>query len=359
VLSVERISNRSEFASLRDEWEKVLAASGSDSIHRSHGWLAAWADTYGRDRELCVLRLRDGSETIGFAPLMFNTVRMKRFLPYRQMLWMGDPWIDFGDFIMSRNRDEAVRATMQHLAEKEDWGELLLHVIPEPSPNLPMLREAVGRHDGAAEWKVDSPCYHIPMKDRTWEEFWPTTNKNFVRKDIVRLGNHYNDHTWSVTAFGAESVLERLPVLGTLHESSQERKGRSSFYGDAMFRQFIDRLRSDEVTSNWIRGYLLEIDGRPAAYVLGFEYKRIFYYWNIGFEVEFAKLSPSKFLLYNILRAGFEEKRWDEFNFMRGATDYKRRWASDSYDLYQLRLLNTRGVYGAMNRLRRVAGAEV
>src|SRR5256885_14479722 len=101
MFSVQRISTLSEFARIRSEWNSILQISGSDNIHLRHEWLLAWTETLGRGKELCVLRINDGSETIGFAPLMVNPMRWRKFVPYKQLLFLSDPWSDFGDFIIA------------------------------------------------------------------------------------------------------------------------------------------------------------------------------------------------------------------------------------------------------------------
>jgi CelD/BcsL family acetyltransferase involved in cellulose biosynthesis len=358
MLTVERISTCEEFARIRDEWNAVLRASGSDNINLTHEWLLAWATTFGRGIELCVLRVRDGSETVGFAPLMVNQMRWRRFLRYRQLLLLSHPWSDFGDFLIARDRDAVVGSIFDYLAGRGDWGEILLHDIPATSPNFQALRAVADRRRDLCELAPRSICYFIEMKGRSWEEFYATTNKNFVRKDITRLNGHYATHQWEIREFDGGNLPEAIDAFAGLHRSSQARKGRETFYLDPQFRDFLERLRCEEESSRWIRGYLLEIDRKPAAFVLGFEYARRFHYWNIGFDQEFEKLSPSKYLLYHILRSGFENDRWDEFNFMRGGTDYKRRWTSSSYDIFQLRMLSSRGFYGALNRLRNGRGEQ-
>lgn len=168
MITIEPITTLPELRGIRDEWGRVLDASGSDSINLSHPWLEVWASTMGGGRKLLILRLKRGDATIGFVPLMFNQVRMKRFLPYNQLVFLSDPWADFGDVIVTGDRDEAVRAIFEYLGRRSDWGEILLHNIPETSPNFAAFRRLAEANGDVCELAPRSTCFVIPMASTTW-----------------------------------------------------------------------------------------------------------------------------------------------------------------------------------------------
>lgn len=353
MLQIERIATLSEFKNVADEWNQILAASGSDNIHLTHEWLLTWAATLGKGRELLILKIKDNNETIGFAPLMIRTIRLRRLIPYRQIVFLGDPESDFADVIITRNRSEVIQSLLNYLSENQRWGEILLHTIPELSPNFSVFQSVLSASTFSYEFTPHTKCYFIPVREKVWDEFYKTTSKGFVQKDIQRLLNHYSKLSWEINDWTAGDSSSLIPVITMLHHLSQLRKGRRSSYYQNEFKVFIEKVIKELSKKGWIKIYILKVGGEPASFVFGFVYNQVYYYWNIGFDTALERLSPSKFLLYNILKKGFENRIWDEFNFMRGDTDYKRRWASLSYNLYQLRILNTKGFYGKINRLRR------
>lgn len=351
-----------EFASIRREWNDILAASGSDNIHLRHEWLLSWTETVGTSRELLPLRIKDGKTTIGFAPLVLNSIRLKGVLPYKQILFLGEPESDFADFILTRDREKALAAVFTHLSREVGWGEILLHNLSEKSPNLPALRTTLQTLGLKHEFTVSTPCYFIPMRGRTWEDYLQSdVNPKFVSGigGVQKRYTYYKRVKWDIQELSDGKLDDALyERLAHLHECSQRRKERGSMYREKLFRHFLERVAAELGSQGWFSLILLTVDSRPASYVIGFQHNRVYYHWNIGFDLDFEKMAPSKFLLWHILKDGFEQQKWDEFNFMRGATDYKLHWTQRFYNLLQVRILNTKGAYGALNLLRRPTRKE-
>jgi CelD/BcsL family acetyltransferase involved in cellulose biosynthesis len=356
MIQVERIEP-SQFPSLRAEWNELLAASGSENVHLRHEWLSAWTATLGRDAEPLLWRLKEGTQTLGFAPLMLKTVRLKGLVPYRQVLFLSDPDSDFADFVIVRQREEALRAVFGHLSAEIGWGEVLLHALPEHSPNVAPLRAVLAGLKLRHEFSVATPCYFIRMAGRDWEQYLASdVNAKFVSGEggVQKRYTYYKRVRWEVQENAPKSFDDALyEHLAHMHECSQTRKERASVYRSGDFRHFLERVAADFAPHGWLRLILLNVDGKPISYILGFENGGVFYHWNIGFDLAHERMAPSKFLLWHVLKDGFENRRWKEFNFMRGATDYKTHWTQSSYNLLQIRILNTRGTYGALNLLRK------
>ncbi len=355
MIRVEAITDLAEFCSLRQEWNTLLAASGSDNIHLQHEWLSTWAVHLLQSGQLYVLRVRERSETIGFAPLWIRRLRLRRFLPYQQILFLGDPESDFADVIITRRRQEALHAIIATLKREHRWGEVLLHNIPETSPNLPILRELLRCE--TASIREQTKCYYVGMQARTWEEYFPTTSKRFVQQDLRRLHNHLRHHDWQVVESSFHNIPDDLATIRFLHGCSQRRKSRSSYYDDQRYQRFIAAIMAELARCGEIRLFYLLIDRKPAAFVLGFTFQQVFYYWNIGFDLSFEKLSPSKILLAEVMKKCFQEGL-AEFNFMRGDSDYKTRWTKSFRVNFQLRWLRQTGLYGFFNKYRSHPGRE-
>jgi CelD/BcsL family acetyltransferase involved in cellulose biosynthesis len=54
-MQVSKITSSVEFSSLREEWNRLLSASGLANIFLTHEWLLSWWEVYGEDIELLVL----------------------------------------------------------------------------------------------------------------------------------------------------------------------------------------------------------------------------------------------------------------------------------------------------------------
>lgn len=309
----------------------------------AHGWLGLWARTLGKNRQLLVLRVRKRSETIGFLPLVYQPSDGRFPFSYRTLTFPGNSFDVGRDFILTRERDTIIPAIMRYLSRRVVCGGLHLSGIMDTSPNLDALQRHAAGPDATSALVEDSALYRIAIRGRGWEEYLKATSKSFVQKDIARLKNRYAEHSWRVREFGAESLQEELPTLTWLHSCSQARQHRGSIYHDPSYRHFLMAAAREKAFQRWVRVFMLEIDGSPAAFELGFSYRGIFYASNSGFEPRFASLSPSKFLMYQILATGFREG-WSAYCFGPGAQDYKTHWGAQIHRLYSLRQSNGWGL---------------
>ncbi|MDL1875431.1 GNAT family N-acetyltransferase [Cytophagia bacterium CHB2] len=353
MIHIERIDTLAEFASLREEWNDLLAASGSESIHLRHEWLYTWAVHFLAKKDLLVLRLCEGNDTIGFAPLQVRTIRLRGMLPYRQVLFLGDPESDFSDFIVARHREQALRAIFARLRSRLTWGEMLFHNISDTSPNLYALKDILVRESAIV--REQTKCYYIDTQAVTWEQYYATTSKSFVQQDLRRLHNHLRDKNWEVVESPLTDIHREIETIYFLHHCSQTRKARSSYYASDRYRRFIAAMMEELKRFGEIRLFYLLLDKKPIAFVLGFHFRKIFYYWNIGFDSAHQKLSPSKVLLAEVIQRCFHSGV-NEFNFMRGDSDYKTRWTKQFRSNFQIRWLNERGFYGFFNQYRSHSG---
>jgi CelD/BcsL family acetyltransferase involved in cellulose biosynthesis len=348
-MDIERIPYE-EFCHISEDWNALLALSGSDNIHLTHEWLSTWTTFFGKGKELILLKVKDDGKIIGYVPLMKTVSKLKGVIPYPRLLFLGDPESDFGDIILLRKRSEVLLEIFQYIRENVSFGEILLHTIPECSPNFGTIRNMANKN--GYQFTPHTSCYFIDCRAQDWDEFYENTSKGHIKKDLKWLRNHYAKKKWSIYELHHFELDEFLYTISFLHGLSQIRKQRQSYYARDDFRGFIKVLVPLLRQRGWFRAYVLHVESRPISFVLGFEYKRIFYFWHTGFDPAYKNISPTKFLLFNILKRAFEERCWDEFNFMRGDADYKKRWTQSSYNLYQLRILNNKGLFGKLNKFR-------
>lgn len=354
MIEVTRISTPDEFLAIEGEWNGLLPATGSDTVHLTHEWLSSWIRTMREAVELLVLRFADSStdEVLGYAPLMIRNTPYRGLLPYRQILFLGDSQSDFSDFLIVREREKIIRMTLDYLFDMKGWGEILLHNIPEISPNFPVVSQLLQQLGVRHAIKTMSNCYYIPIGELEWAEYYKSTSKEYVRNSIPRLRNRYAELPWTFLRQTTE-IAQHMPMMQDLYGQSQRRMSRDAGLDAPEMDRFLrDVIRSLEPAGVMVL-YSLMIEDEHAAFVLGFEFENTFHYWIPGFAEKFSRLAPSKFLLYQILFDGSENNRWGEFNFMRGTADYKQRWAKQHYGLMQIGIRNSRGLYGMLNRLRK------
>jgi CelD/BcsL family acetyltransferase involved in cellulose biosynthesis len=116
------------------------------------------------------------------------------------------------------------------------------------------------------------------------------------------------------------------------------------------------------------RGWILNIEGRPAAYLYAPAEGDTLIYAHLGYDPEHSHLSPGTVLQFEVMRQLMAERRFGWFDFTEGDGQHKRLWATGSLDCADLLLLKPtpanlfaghalNGFDGAVALARRAAGA--
>jgi CelD/BcsL family acetyltransferase involved in cellulose biosynthesis len=113
-----------------------------------------------------------------------------------------------------------------------------------------------------------------------------------------------------------------LDVLFALHE----RRWPESSFGtrQAFHRDFA----AAALQRGWLRLWILEVDGIPAAAWYGFRFGNVEHFYQSGWHPEFAADSVGQVLLVHTMRAAFEDG-CTTYRFGRGGEAYKSRYAKE------------------------------
>jgi CelD/BcsL family acetyltransferase involved in cellulose biosynthesis len=117
-----------------------------------------------------------------------------------------------------------------------------------------------------------------------------------------------------------------------------------------------------------VRGWILYVDGRAAAYLYAPAEGDSLIYAHLGYDPDFASFSPGTVLQFEVMRQLMAERRFAWFDFTEGDGQHKRLWATASLDCADLLLLKPtpanlfaghalNGFDGAVALARRAAGA--
>jgi Acetyltransferase (GNAT) domain len=83
----------------------------------------------------------------------------------------------------------------------------------------------------------------------------------------------------------------------------------------------------------WLRSYILYCGGEPAAFMLGYVYRRTYHYMDVGFDPAWTKWGVGSILQMEVIRDLIEIEdpdRPDTFDFATGDGDHKARFGNAS-----------------------------
>jgi hypothetical protein len=285
---------------------------------------------------------------------MWARGHLKGWLPLRRLHFLGAQLTEFADFLVPEAGPDFWWEFFQAL-QRWRWIEFVGHYLYETSPHLAAYQECIRSWRGACLEPYE-PCWYIPIAERSWEEYLrEEAGREFVVRGVRRRTALYARVDWSIEELSELSPAAVEEVV-RLHALSQQRKGRQSLFAAWDWsREFLGTVLAQSAQLGWLQCFVLQIQRRWVAFLLGFSYGGVFYWWLQGFDPAYEHFAPTKVLLWHVLRAGFQQQRWREFNFMGGDTEYKRHWAKRVRQFYRLRIPNWTGLGRWLNtwRMRR------
>jgi CelD/BcsL family acetyltransferase involved in cellulose biosynthesis len=315
-----------ELESLRPEWTE-LARQGAN-LFGTQEWLSTWWRHWGGDRELLLTACRRADGSLAAVLPLYRASG----LPLRVVRFIGHGAGDhLGPVCASGDRAAVARALMATLHDDPGGWDLLL------AERLPAEEGWAALMDGTPLRQESSP--RIRIEGRSWDEYLASRSSNFrqqLRRFERRLarGPGYSCRL----ADDPRRLDADLGTLFRLHQARWRDEGSPAFAPDrqAFHREFAARA----LERGWLRLWILEIDGEPAAAFHGFRFADAEWYYQAGRDPAWDHLSVGLVLLAHSVRAAFEDGM-SEYRFLRGGESYKDRFTSDVPLLDTLALPNS------------------
>jgi len=309
-----------DFDRLRDRWDKLLTASVTDVPFLTWEWQSSWWETFGHHCRLLLLGFYSAEELIGVAPLMVKD---------RVVQFIGSELSDYLDILVLPGWEEEVcERLMDFLAEAGDWWEeIQLHCFPSDTPVAPVLVKAAKKRGLKARMHQEEVCPSLPLP-ANWEDLLKLLSKkqrHEIRRKLRRLSGEGEVKLELVRdTADFKSALARFV---TLHQSS---KGPVSLFEDARNLVFFREMGRAFFVRGWLDLGFLVLNGQRVASFFSLCYNHRIYYYQSGYDPQFASLSVGVGALAYYLKFAIESGV-KEFDFLRGSEAYKYRWgAKDS-----------------------------
>jgi CelD/BcsL family acetyltransferase involved in cellulose biosynthesis len=212
---------------------------------------------------------------------------------------------------------------------------------PEREPAAVALRQTIeaGRSDlfigddlpGGFDWadrlggrgleRTESPVARF--EGESWDDFVgarSTKLRRRLRYYERALATHRLEYRLATDPARLEADLDTL--LG-LHAA---RWGESPWFAPA--RDFHQEFAALAIERGWLRLWFLELDGKAAAGWLGYRFAGVESHYQSGRDPAWDKASVGIVLLAHTMREALADGI-EEYRFLRGGEEYKRRFATD------------------------------
>ena len=152
-----------------------------------------------------------------------------------------------------------------------------------------------------------------------WTKFSSKTRNTFKRKQ-KKIGT-----TRLVRISQPDQIPEFLEAAHTISQRTwQSEKLGLRIHNNEHELRFFTFL----ATHQSLRSYLLFVDEKPAAFLIGTQHNGLFSYEEVGYDREFSDRSPGQVLLLQVLDDLLSDQPPRVFDFGGGSADYKQLFAT-------------------------------
>ncbi len=311
-------------------WERLLAQHGdANSLFATPNWCEHLAQTEREQPIRLWCRYDDGGELTGIVPIALAACSL-HFDIASKLLWQPELQAGhvLGGVLHSPDAESSlVDLNRQFFRTHPDREALFFRTTPDDSETGRALAGSAELRRSFTVYRSDAarPWFLIDLADSFDEYFGKFSSKtrSTLRRLIRRLEKQ-GDMVFS--------RIERPEQVAHFTEAGMKIE-RHSWQGNLVGNRIVDddshRNRLEDLARRGIlRGYLLELDGEPLAFVLGQQDTRVFYLADLGFDARYSSLSPGTVLLLLLLQDLMDYRQPQVMNFGIGDAVYKRRFCT-------------------------------
>lgn len=318
-----RLEPAASLEELRDDWTRIETAN----VFSTYEWAETWWHHFGGGKPLRAARVRDGDgRAVAILPLYLSRAR-----PLRVLRFVGHGPADELGPVAAPGDGDAAWAGLGDALDASGWDVFVGDQLPAPAPwrgvAAPIARQA-------------SPVLRFETRD--WDEYLRSRSSNFRQLVRRRERNLASQRKARFRLAAADSLERDLDVLFALHR--ERWPAGTSFARSEPFHRDFARAA---LARAWLRLWLLEIDGEPAAAWYGFRFGGAEWFYQSGRSPRFERHSIGLVLLAHTVR----EAQLDglaEYRFLRGDEPYKFRFTATDPGLVTVARARTPLGYAAL-----------
>ncbi|MBN9623049.1 MAG: GNAT family N-acetyltransferase [Actinobacteria bacterium] len=301
---------------LLDAWRRLAEARANPFL--TPEWTQAWLGAYPAE-EPFVIAWKVGDEVRGVLPLVAvreGATKLLRFAGARRGDWFTPACAEVDEVEMGR----ACAALLG--AERGAWNQLRLDRIDRESawPQVLWADGAGGRLAAAAPRRTDVLPF-IDLAEGGWEAYLARRSRNFRSQLGRRRRKLEREHELSFRMTTDPAALAAdFETFYRLHEERWEDRGGSSS-GEEAVERFHGAFSALALERGWLRLWIAEADGKPAAAWYGWRLGHRYCYALSGLAKEYEPLALGTVLLAHTIEQAAEE----------GCSIYDLMWGDEGY----------------------------
>ena len=326
AVTVEILDGPDALSPLRDEWQALFGRVGRE-LSLSYAWSHAVASLYTAPNDLIrTIALRRDGTLVGVLPLIART-----YHSFRHLTPLAEEHNTHSDWLIAEASSEVAEAFVHGLiAVGIDWDRFRMSRVLEQNPLLPHVVAALRRRHIRFLLRTEPPAYILRLP-QTYASYLAARSAKFrnhlkrVQKKVQTLRPEVTvvagDHSEAgfAAAFAQILAVERISWKDAHGWAMSSESAATEFW-----RQVIG--------SGWAEGRIhvqfLTLDGRLAAYNLGYVVGHDYTYLKTTFGSEFREVGAAAFLRARLVE-DLIDRGLQQVDFPGEPYAWERQWTTD------------------------------
>lgn len=355
MLRLRIIDRISELESRTLEWRALLTRASNAQPVLTPLWLLAWWREFGWTSELRAVAVEDGDELVGLVPLAWRRAVHGGSIPVRRLELLGtgeqeqdEICSDYVGALVVRGREKDVAVAFA--AGLRDgalgaWDELRMTAMSGDDPFVPILVQSLTARGIATRLERSGLCPYVPLPG-TWDEYLGALGgeRRYLVNRSLRELEKWAGGEWKLhRARTAEELTEGKRILEELHAARWAPAGRSGVFASERFSRFhseiMPRLLAGEDGTGLELAWLTT-RGHPVAVVYNIVYGNKVYFYQSGRLVDLPRSLRPGIVIHALSIRDSIEKGRREYDFLAGASRYKRDLALTARSIVSVRAVS-------------------
>lgn len=336
-IQIKKSVGKTAFLELYKDWTNLFKEINCVPF-LSYEWISAWFEKLAENRQIYLLKAFRYGKLIGILPLCLQTKKVFG-LKFQQLGFLGEEigGADYLDLIAKEeDKAEIWVGIFEFLKNERSFDSINLENVGQKSETISIL-ENLCRLNKSFRFKVvtSSVCPQIDLK-LGWESVLSQSKRkdNFKRR-LKKLEK--------VEGFEFRSITDKSEISAAferfafLHEKRWEKDGGSEATGLPQLMEFHRAVVEDLAKKQLIRFDEIWTEGECRASVYGLDNGKTFYYYNAGYDLDWANMSVGMVLIGLSIRAAISRGN-TTYDFLRGEETYKFDWSNSQENLVTIKL---------------------
>jgi CelD/BcsL family acetyltransferase involved in cellulose biosynthesis len=328
MIAVDIMPGFGALPSLRRSWEDVFQARPHEPS-TSYEWTCALVRHHVDEGDQCFLmRLRRAGVVVGLVPLIARRAPLRMGLRMTVLTPLSETYNTHSDLLLTDTNADTVSAFVRGLlAIGARWDSFSMGRLMEHSPLTTTLRETLNAQRSHYLFRDGLPSYFLPLP-ASYVEYLACRSGKFrnhlrrVEKKLQSAG------TAAVRQVESPSGLEAaLAALLEVERASWKHEHGSSIAAVERQAGFYADFARGAQDAGRLHLQSLHLDGRPAAYNLGYVEGGRYHYLKTSYDAALRPLGPATFLRARLIESLIAEGV-TEIDFPGEPYEWEAQWTN-------------------------------